>query len=56
MCSIVALTILYFDRDKRNAALQVDGEKPVTGAADVGSTQLDTDGMLWIGECNMFIF
>lgn len=26
-------------------------EAPVTGSSPLGSTQLDTDGALWLGEC-----
>ena len=44
--------VLIF-RDKRYATLQVDKETPVTATADLGSTQLDTDGMLWIGKLSL---
>lgn len=38
-------------REQRKGSLQVGNEAPVTGSSPLGSTQLDTDGALWLGEC-----
>uniref|UniRef100_A0A8C2YQ89 Agrin n=1 Tax=Chinchilla lanigera TaxID=34839 RepID=A0A8C2YQ89_CHILA len=36
-------------REQREGSLQVGNEAPVTGSSPLGSTQLDTDGALWLG-------
>ncbi|KAK3607077.1 hypothetical protein CHS0354_039132 [Potamilus streckersoni] len=36
-------------REKRHGSLQVDQEQPIVGDSDNGATQLDTEGILWIG-------
>ncbi|XP_052821289.1 agrin-like isoform X2 [Mya arenaria] len=40
---------VYVNRDHREGELQVDKETIVTVTSDAGATQLDTDGMLWLG-------
>lgn len=41
---------LVVHRRKRLGVLRVDKERPVKGVADEGSTTLNTNGKLWIGE------
>ncbi|XP_006871817.1 PREDICTED: agrin [Chrysochloris asiatica] len=36
-------------RAQREGSLQVGNEAPVTGSSPLGSSQLDTDGTLWLG-------
>ncbi|XP_039611507.1 agrin isoform X5 [Polypterus senegalus] len=36
-------------RELRDGSLQVGNEAPVTGSSPLASTQLDTDGALWLG-------
>ncbi|KAL1478097.1 hypothetical protein MTO96_035228, partial [Rhipicephalus appendiculatus] len=38
-------------RQGRLATLVVDGSKPLTSNAAPGATQLNTDGLLWLGGC-----
>ncbi|XP_052821290.1 agrin-like isoform X1 [Mya arenaria] len=40
---------VYVNRDHREGELQVDKETIVTVTSHAGATQLDTDGMLWLG-------
>ncbi|XP_060593963.1 agrin-like isoform X4 [Ruditapes philippinarum] len=40
---------VHAERDHREGRLQVDKEPMITTTSDSGATQLDTDGMLWIG-------
>ncbi|XP_053379585.1 agrin-like isoform X3 [Mercenaria mercenaria] len=40
---------VHAERDHRQGSLQVDKEPMITTVSDSGATQLDTDGMLWIG-------
>ncbi|XP_067139294.1 agrin-like isoform X3 [Centruroides vittatus] len=41
--------VVVVDRNKRQGALQVDNSEPVIGTSDVGATELNADGILWIG-------
>jgi hypothetical protein len=43
------MKIIFYFRDHREGRLQVDKEPMITTTSDSGATQLDTDGMLWIG-------
>lgn len=38
-------------RQGRLATLVVDGAKPLSSSAAPGATQLNTDGLLWLGGC-----
>ena len=43
-------SIIFFHRDERAGILQVDNEAPVGSQSLEGSSQLDTNGMMWIGR------
>ena len=47
--------IFHCFRDHRQGSLQVDKEPMVTATSDSGATQLDTDGMLWIGTHHVIL-
>lgn len=40
------------ERKKRLGSISVDGEKPIRVTADPGATILNSNGKLWIGNCD----
>lgn len=40
---------VVISRHKRQASLQIDSNRPVTGVSEAGANELNTDGVLWVG-------
>lgn len=40
---------IIVSRHKRQASIQIDSNRPVTGVSEEGANELNTDGILWIG-------
>ena len=40
----------FFFRTLQDASLQVDQQEPITGRSGSGASQLNTDGVLWLGK------
>lgn len=44
------IALPFSSREKRVGTLKVDNENPISGISLEGASQLDTDGVLWIGK------